>query len=67
MKREQMYEVLYYELVDEDQSEDPIVKQFYTKKQALAFYNKHKHDTNKVGWWITHRNKDWEVIEDIVY
>lgn len=67
MKREPMYEVLYYELVNEDQSEDPIVKQFYTKKQALAFYNKHKNDNDKSGWWITHRNKDWEVIEDIVY
>ena len=64
--REPRFEVLFYPLVNEDCSEDPITKVFYTRKAALNFYKQHKNDTDKAGWWITHRDADWEVIEDII-
>jgi hypothetical protein len=36
-------------------------------RDALKFYNEHKNDDDKFDWWVTKRNADWEVVEDIVY
>lgn len=57
------YEVLWYDT----NGENPQSKDFATRKQALAFYEKHKADTDKTGWWVTKRDEDWNVIEDIIY
>ncbi len=68
--REARFEVLWYKGQTEEEAlrnGDIQTKVFYTKKQALAFYEQHKNDTDKYGWWVTHRNADWEVIEDIIY
>ena len=54
------YEALWYY---EDDSYD--TAEFSTKQALLNFYKKHKNDPDKSGWWLTKRNKDWEVIEDI--
>lgn len=57
MKR---YEALWYY---EDDSYD--TAEFSTEQALLNFYKRHKNDADKSGWWLTKRNKDWEVIEDI--
>lgn len=54
------YEALwYYDNDDYDTAE------FSTEQALKNFYKKHKNDPDKSGWWLTKRNKDWEVIEDI--
>lgn len=58
------YEVLWYE--DEEQN-NPQFKEFKTKKQALAFYEKHKDEPNHYSWWVTKRDSDGEVVNDIIY
>lgn len=64
------YEVFYYNCSKEDflegRENDYETIGFRTRKQALKFYEQHKDDEDKAGWWITKRNKDWEVIEDII-
>lgn len=57
------YEVLWYYEVDGDCD----FKEFKTRKQALQFYEKHKNDCDKFGFWVTKRNADGEVLEDIIY
>ena len=59
--REPRFEVLWYKDDGDYESQD-----FYTRKQALAFYEQHKNDKDKHDFWVTHRNSDWEVIEDII-
>ena len=54
------YEALWYY---EDGNYD--TAEFSTEQALLNFYKKHKNDTDKSGWWLTKRNNDWEVIEDI--
>ena len=70
--REPRFEVLWYkkEVVEDKYGneltfEDYETKDFFTRKSALKFYEEHKNDPDKYGWWITHRNSDWEVIEDV--
>ena len=58
------YEVLWYK--DEELTE-PEFAEFKTRKQALKFYETYKNESNHYGWWVTKRNSDGEVIEDIIY
>ena len=46
---------------------DPQFRVFSTRKSALNFYKKHKDNDNYYDWWITKRNSEGEVIEDIIY
>lgn len=65
------YEVLWYVDVDEtmlcDSYNDYRCREFKTKKEAMSFYELHKNDINKYGWWVTKRNRDGEVVEDLIY
>ena len=61
MKR---YEALWY--IDES-LETYETKEFSTRQALLNFYNKNKNEINHYGWWLTKRNSNWEVIEDIKY
>lgn len=66
------YEVLYYNCTPEEFKEgkfdDFDSLGFRTKVEAMKFYNHHKKDEDKAGWWITKRDSEsWEVIEDIVW
>lgn len=58
------YEVLWY---GNEDFGDVDFKTFKTRKQALKFYEEHKNDKDKFYFWVTKRNKDGEVIEDIIY
>ena len=58
------YECLWYL---EEELQNPVFKEFRTKKQALDFYEKHKNDTDKFGWWVTKRDKDGFVVKDLIY
>lgn len=60
MKR---YEVLWY---TSPEMCDYQTKEFSTRQAALNFYNEHKDDENKFGWWVTKRDKNWYVVEDII-
>ena len=67
------YECLWY-CKTEDQSDDETMqfgdidcKEFKTKKQALSYYEKHKNDPDRCGWWVTKRDEDGCVIEDYIY
>lgn len=67
------YECLWY-CKTEDQSDDEAMqfgdtdwKEFKTKKQALSYYEKHKNDPDRCGWWVTKRDEDGCVIEDYIY
>ncbi len=70
---EKRFEALWYNRKENESIEEAMrngdydTKSFYTRKQVLAFYEAHKNDTDKCGWWITHRDSDWCVIEDIIY
>ena len=58
------YEALWY---SEDDSEgNPHTKEFKTRKEVIDFYNMHKNDPDKFDWWVTKRDRDWYVIEDII-
>ena len=56
------YEVLWY--TDPDTYE---TKEFSSRKAAMNYYEKHKDDDGKFGWWVTKRDEDWFVVEDLVY
>lgn len=58
-----MYEVLWYNHFDESYE----TREFKTRSEALSFYKKIKDDPLKHSFWVTKRNEDWEVIEDIIY
>lgn len=67
--RNPRFEVLWYEGANEQEAYqgDYHTKEFFTRKKAIAFYKDHKEDEGKFGWMVTHRNADWEIIEDIVW
>ena len=54
------YEVLYY--IDKDNFK---TKEFKRLKDAMAFYEANK--ANGFDWWITKRDKDGFIIDDIIY
>lgn len=41
-------------------------KDFRTKREALAFYETHKNDTDKFEFWVTYRDCDDYVLNDII-
>ena len=55
------FEVLWYE------NEEVYTIEFATRKEALKYYEQHQHDEGRYGWWVTKRNLNWEVVEDIIY
>ena len=57
------YEALWY--TDKRMKGDYQTKEFASKQQMLNFYNQHKNDSDKFGWWLTRRDSDWNVVEDI--
>lgn len=57
------FEVLWYE----NGKADPFTKEFDNRKDAMKFYNEHKGDAEKFDFWVTKRDEDWYVVEDIVY
>lgn len=57
------YEALWY--ADKSMKGDYQTKEFASKQQMLTFYNQHKNDSDKFGWWLTRRDSDWNVIENI--
>lgn len=61
---EKRFEVLWYD--NERKDGYYYTKEFRTRKEAINFYEKHKNDSDKCGWWVTHRDADWYVIEDII-
>ena len=67
--REPRFEVLWYEGPAEFDAVrgDYRTKEFYTRKKALAFYEKHRNDENKYLWLVTHRDANWVIIETIVW
>ena len=64
-----IFECLWYEGLTEEQvfKDDPKTKEFTTKKQAMKYYEEHKNDSNKFGWWVTKRDNEWFVLEDYIY
>lgn len=63
------YEVLWYEdYVDETGAklQDCHFKSFKSKKSALHFYEQHKDDSSKYDWWVTKRDNDGTVLEDMI-
>lgn len=58
------YEVLWYTDKELNYYE---TKEFRSRAEAMNFYNAHKNDKDKFAWWVTRRNSDWAVVEDIVY
>ena len=67
------YEALWYnkkptESEDEGmQKGDCSFKEFASKKKALEYYEKHKNDADKCGWWVTKRDEDGMVEDDYIY
>ena len=58
------YECLWYR---DPELNDTVTKEFSTKKAALNFYEKHKNDPDKFGWWVTKRDEDWYAVEDLIW
>ena len=58
------FEVLWY---TDEKLNNYETKEFKSRAAAMDFYNAHKNDKDKFGWWVTRRNSDWAVVEDIVY
>ena len=63
------YEVLWYEGQNEHEAlcGDYYTKKYLSRKQALAYYEKHKNDANKFGWWVTERDEDGYILDDLIY
>ena len=65
------YEVLWYNGNTEEEAlhkGDYDTKTFASKQSALNYYEKHKNDANKFGWWVTKRyTDDGTVADDIIY
>lgn len=57
------FEVLWYL---EKERMNPVFKEFKTKKGALNFYQKHKNDNDKFGFWVTKRDEDGYVVDDLI-
>lgn len=60
------FEALWYD--DEERKFDHYeTKEFRTRKELMNFYEQHKNDKDKYGWWCTRRdNEDGELLEDII-
>ena len=58
------YEVLWYTDIDLNNYE---TRRFGSKKQALAYYERHKEDIDTYCWWVTYRDADGFVLTDIIY
>lgn len=58
------YEVLWY---GNEEYEGVEFQEFKSRKQAIKFYEEHKSDKDKFYLWVTKRNKDGEVVEDLYY
>lgn len=58
------FEVLWY---TDEELNNYETKEFRSRAAAMDFYNAHKNDKDKFAWWVTRRNSDWAVVEDIVY
>ena len=61
---------MYYEVAwwnDEEQMNDPEFLEFKTKQEALDYYDTHKNDANRYGWWVTQRDSRGYVVHDIIY
>lgn len=50
-----------------DKNDNVYTKEFASRKEALIYYYAHEYDDDKLGWLITKRNLNWEIIEDIIY
>ena len=64
------YEVLWYNGASKEdalQKGDYDTKSFRTRKAAMNYYNKHKNDTNKFGWWVTYRDANGCILDDLIY
>ena len=61
-KRFKSYEVLWFE----DGNESFETKEFSQRRSALKFYEEHKNDKEKYSFWVTRRDHEWNVIENIV-
>ena len=57
------YEALWFIVGHDDYNS----KSFRSKKAALNFYNRHKDDPDKEGWWVTKRDEEGIVLEDYIY
>lgn len=60
-----MYEALWYD--DKKMKRDFHTKEFTTIKAMTNFFEKHKNDADKFNWFLTKRNKDWEIIDVYKY
>lgn len=56
------FEVLWYDVNGKVYAEE-----FQRRNQAMKFYEQHKCDDDKFAFWVTKRDKDDNVLEDIVY
>ena len=63
------YEVLWYEGNTEEEAlcGDAHWVNFSTRKKALNYYEQHKNDAGCFAWWVTKRDADGEIVEDLVY
>ena len=69
MKNKKYYSVLWYNEIDKNGNPlgDFEEREFETKYKAMNFYNRHKNDKDKFCFWVTKRDTDGFVIEDIIY
>ena len=61
---------MYFEVAwwnDEEQMNDPEFLEFKTKQEALDYYDSHKNEPNRYGWWVTQRDSRGYVVQDIIY
>lgn len=61
------YEVLWYVGDDKELLDNYETKTFKKRDAAMRFYEKHKNDPDKFAWWVTKRDDDGYILEDIVY
>lgn len=57
------YEVLWY---TDEENNNYETASFITEEEAIAFYQEHKTDSDKFNWWVTARDEDGSVLEDLV-
>lgn len=68
LNRGEYYEALWYEGETELDAlqGDFLTKDFKTKKDAINFYNDHKNDKDKFGFWVTLRSRNGDLIDDVI-
>lgn len=69
MKTKNYYSVLWYSEIDDNGNPvgDFEEREFESKYKAMNFYNRHKKDKDKFGFWVSKRDEDGFVIVDIIY